>query len=600
MTTAIPSVDRLVDEARRRLTRQLALGTSSVSFGVAVGSALVWFVVQPLLSDAWPEWFRWAVLGFALVAAGAFVARSTVRRAPDRRTAALEVDRRCKLRERVTTAAMMDPELRTSPAGEALLGDVQERIRSVRPAEHFPVKARWTIALAPILGLALIAVVLWWKPSPLRWNDNVETATKGGKAGQKKGEGSKATKPVVPPEKKPEREAGSKEKVDQIAEIEAELKRIDDAHAKVPGEKDEDSKPLEKLADLTKLEEKAIKVAKEKERELKDLADRLGNLDKLNKDDDFKKGPAKELNDALSKGDIDKAEEEIDELKKKLDNEELTKKETEELAKQLDEIQKELGKQEDEVERLNREKEEKKEELDKEKEKAEKEGRDEDAEQLDREIEKLEEPTKEEEEQLKDLQEQLEQAKDSLEKGDQEAAGQAMKRAKGTMQRMKSDVERLDRAKQQASKVKKERQQASADAKSKGDKAQQQPGSEGQSGDQQANGQSGKGKEDGEVKPNKGGKNDGGIGAGQRPIDTTGKTDIEESRIRSLQDLKGKNVFGGLVDGPGFKKATVKEMGQQMQRATQEAPNASDVQTLPREARDSVAEYFKKLGEPKK
>lgn len=69
--------------------------------------------------------------------------------------------------------------------------------------------------------------------------------------------------------------------------------------------------------------------------------------------------------------------------------------------------------------------------------------------------------------------------------------------------------------------------------------------------------------------------------------------------MRSPFDVKGKKVFGGLTKGQAFTKKTDKELGSAIEQAAQEVPTAPDVQRLPRDARDSVKEYFEKLGNTK-
>lgn len=70
----------------------------------------------------------------------------------------------------------------------------------------------------------------------------------------------------------------------------------------------------------------------------------------------------------------------------------------------------------------------------------------------------------------------------------------------------------------------------------------------------------------------------------------------QDERVRSPFDIKGKKTFGGLTKGQAFTKKTDKELGSAIQQAAQEAPGAAEVQRLPRDARDSVKEYFEKLG----
>lgn len=66
--------------------------------------------------------------------------------------------------------------------------------------------------------------------------------------------------------------------------------------------------------------------------------------------------------------------------------------------------------------------------------------------------------------------------------------------------------------------------------------------------------------------------------------------------MRSPFDIRGKKTFGGLTEGRAFTKKTDKELGSAIEQAAQEAPAAAEVQRLPRDARESVKEYFEKLG----
>jgi hypothetical protein len=593
-------VQSAVRVARTRLIRQAFLNRVSVALAIGVAVALVWFFIQPLLLDSAPGWLRWSVLAGSALLALSYTLWQTRKQAPTQQDAALEVDSRLKLRERVVTATVLPTDQRATSAGQAMLADAEAHLRDKNVANDFPVSLRWTAAVAPVLALALIAVVLFWNPAAIDFNTLL--------AGDKKGATTKqngqdvAKKPAAAAEvKKPQEELPKSKNEKLLAEIDADLKRLNEKYDKSDFEKNPE-KALEKTAELTKLEEKTLKFTKEKELELKQLADKLAQLEKLGKKEEFKDGPANELNDALSKGEIDKAEDEIDELKKKVDKDELTKKEKDQLADQLEKMKDELTKQKEEVERLNRDKEEKQDELQKEIDKAKQEGREQDAEELERELEKSPPPQKDTEEQLKDLADQLGKAQQGMEKGDKQEAGEALQKAKQSVQKMKKSVDQLAKGEQQAEKLKRERQESAKSAQGeKGEKGEGQKSAQGEKGEGEKTGQAQAGGEKGdqpgdELTKSKSGPNKGGIGAGQRNINEDAKTGSEEARIRSLQDLKGKSTFGGLTKGDGFTKKSDKELGQSIRKAAQDAPNASDVQTLPRDARDSVAEYFKKLG----
>jgi DNA repair exonuclease SbcCD ATPase subunit len=88
------------------------------------------------------------------------------------------------------------------------------------------------------------------------------------------------------------------------------------------------------LEDQMKLREKEMA---EKARSLKEQLRRLDVSSQ--KDGD---GPAKDLKEALAKGDLNKAKEEIERLNKRLQNHELTEKEQEQLRRQLQDMKEKL------------------------------------------------------------------------------------------------------------------------------------------------------------------------------------------------------------------------------------------------------------------
>lgn len=84
-------------------------------------------------------------------------------------------------------------------------------------------------------------------------------------------------------------------------------------------------------------------------------------------------------------------------------------------------------------------------------------------------------------------------------------------------------------------------------------------------------------------------------GEGERGEEKDDTSWVDEKQ-KGLFDPRGKKVYGGGVRGPAFTKRSTTELGKQIQEAVQEAPSALDAQKLPRDARDSVKEYFENLG----
>ena len=83
---------------------------------------------------------------------------------------------------------------------------------------------------------------------------------------------------------------------------------------------------------------------------------------------------------------------------------------------------------------------------------------------------------------------------------------------------------------------------------------------------------------------------------GRRKENKDAKTASEDERIRGIFGPRGKKTYGGATKGPAFKKATTAELGPAIQQAAQDAPKATDSQRLPRDAKDTVKEYFQNLG----
>src|SRR5262249_46875087 len=78
-------------------------------------------------------------------------------RAPSRLTAALLLDERCDLRERVTTSLLLSPREQPTAAAQALMADVNSRVADADIRSKFPVRIGWPAALAPSLA-ALLAI----------------------------------------------------------------------------------------------------------------------------------------------------------------------------------------------------------------------------------------------------------------------------------------------------------------------------------------------------------------------------------------------------------------------------------------------------------
>ncbi len=159
------TLDRQVSRVRRRLFLGSLLALVAWGWVTALGGAVGWFLAQPYFIADPPVWLRWAVLGGLTGVATLAAVVLAIRRAPSAVNAALTLDDRFALEERVTTSLTLAPDEAASPAGQALLADVEQRLAAVRVSDRFPVALPWKpAALLPLAGLAVALIVLFWNP----------------------------------------------------------------------------------------------------------------------------------------------------------------------------------------------------------------------------------------------------------------------------------------------------------------------------------------------------------------------------------------------------------------------------------------------------
>ncbi len=127
---------------------------------VAVAIPKIWpieFLQQPAATKQW--FWNWVggSLGVAFLSALliAWYRRST------KVDLAIEIDKRFRLRERVSSAILMNDQTRESSAGEALLNDATKRASTLEIAEQFPIRlGKWAFSvLIPALGILALSFV---------------------------------------------------------------------------------------------------------------------------------------------------------------------------------------------------------------------------------------------------------------------------------------------------------------------------------------------------------------------------------------------------------------------------------------------------------
>ena len=549
-------IERSVRSARRRLFAQLLLTRLPVAWSVALAAGLAWVVAEPTLGDV--AAYRWPVLG-ALVAVATVVAVWLARRAtPSVTSAALEVDSRFALGERLTTAVGLSEAERASPAGAAVLADALAKVTPLAVRERFPVRLTWPSAAVPALaGLIALAAVYPMNFLSEAAADDAAVAVKKAEAAADVSPDPRAAVPFTQ-RNKPAELAARDDKSKELQELEEQINELIRKYDTDP-KRETPEKLKEKVTEMTSLEQKVKKFNEEKRDRLEKLEQQLQQLDRLNKDKEFQDGPAKKLNEALQKGDLGKAKEELDQLKKKVKDGKLSEEDKQELAKQFEKMKDQLQRND-----AAKQREEKlKQMLDA----AKKEGREQDAEGLERELKQAKEDGQQSKEAGKELAERLQKAKDALDKGDNDEAAKQLEQAAKSLEATETDLKDLEDAESYLQRLKDDKKAACKKCEGEGDK----PGDKDDT--------TGKGQ-----------------ASGRRPEDKDAKTDSEDQRQKGIFDPRGKKSYGGSTKGPAFKTATAGELGPAIQSAAQEAPAAADSQRLPRDAKQTVKEYFEGLG----
>jgi hypothetical protein len=561
---------RQISRVNRRLFLQIFVNRLFICWTIALGLAAVWFLLQPFLVENAAPWLRWAVAGGLVAGATLVTGLLAALAAPSKVLAALQLDEAFGLRERVTTSMMLTEEQKATPAGQALLDDVQKRVKALDIAGKFPIQLSWVAALVPCSAMILALVALFYEPSTTVAKVDPRDELK--QAPLNRNEINDKFNQL---KKRPrERRVNEPPDSEKFKELEMKLEEI----ANRP--RDTRDQLRQRMAEMQKAEDDI----KERQQQLLDrqrsMKNQLQQLDQQAQKS--KDGPANDLEKALSKGDLGKAQEELDKLTEKMRNNELTDKEKDKLKDQLNDMQNKLQRlaqnkdKEEELQKLAREG-----KIDKE--------------TLDRELDRLKRDS-EKMQDLADLAEQLGQCKDCLEKGNSEGAGEKLKGAADKLKEMKLNDKELDDLQDQLQRV-----QDAKRAANKGDKSGDKDGNGGKDGD--GKGKDGDGKDGKDGRGGKGdgkgdteGDNEGGIGQGRRPQGKEGRYTSFEAKQRLDADWKGKKVFDGFAPGQNFKSKPGPEIAGEVKQAAQEAPEAIEQQRIPKAARDLAKGYFKNLG----
>jgi hypothetical protein len=544
-------IKRQVGRAQRRLVMQQFWRVFGLSFFAtlilaAIGPALprIWVLnVQPQI---W-SWIGGAVgVGMLMAAIWTYVIRRT------RLDAAIEIDRRFGLKERVSSALALGSEELNSDVGQALVSDAIRRVERIDVREQFHVSPTWRVALplAPVIAVAVLLMlpIAAMKQAeatsdqPPEIQKQIKTATQ------------KLQEKVRESQKRAE-ELGLKDN-DVLKEVNKELDKL------VSKENTDRKDALLKINDLAK------EVEKRKQE--------LGGADKMRKEldklKDIAKGPADKMADALKEGDFGKAQEEMKKLTEELKTGKLGKEDQEKLAKQLEQMQEKMQQgMQDQKEARQRLEQQIQQKL--------AEGNVGEAAKMQQQLDKMNENAQQQQQMMQQLADKLGEAAKALkEGGDPRQAAEQLDKLAQDLEKVQRQLEEMENLQELLDQL--------ADAKD----AMNCPNCQG-AGCAQCQGN---GEADKLAKNSKQGKGmNRGRGIGDRPEEETDKS-FYDTRV-GADPKAGQSVRIGDASGPNKAGKTLETIKEEIRSSLAKEPDALEDVTLPRDQRENAKQYFERL-----
>jgi len=544
-----------VRRAHRRLVLQQFLGIIGWSLfaallvaAIGLGVPKIW--ILPVEQKVW----MWSWIGGSLGLGLLVAIVTTVFRRRGVLEAAIEIDRRYGLKERVSSSLALGPQEVETEVGRALVSDAIRKVTEIDVREQFRVRAPWTVVL-PLLPALCVFVLVMFVPDAVK-DKSAQANAAAAKPNVVKKQADKLHQQI---QKK--REELKKEGLTEAEQLMKELEKgIDELRNKNDVDQ---KKALIKINDLAKsLEEKRQQLAGSDE-----IRKQMEQLK------DLQKGPADEIAKAMKEGNFDKAIEELQKLEDKISKGELSDQEKKDLANQLSELQKKLdgAKQayEDAKKQLEQQIKEKM-----------KNGDLAGANDLQKQLDKLNSMAPQMS-QLQKMGQQCSECSQALQDGDSAKAAQKLSQLADNLKQMENQIEQLESLDEMLDQL--------TDAKGEmdnmdGDSQMGQMAQMGQ-GQSQLDGIPGYGLGEGK-------------GKGERPEEKT-DTASYDSQAKSKIG-KGKAVMIGHADGPNIKGQTKEDVKSFIDTTmTEERDPLTDAQ-LPKDQKDHAREYFEKYQDERK
>jgi hypothetical protein len=540
-------IRKQVARARRRLWLELFLSRLvkcwfTTLLVAAVAIAIPKLVAVENLPAQWNAWWLGGSLAAGLVAALAW----TVVRGRSELEAAMEIDRRFELRERVASSLSLPPEMAESDAGRALTADALRAVNRLAIDDRFRIqlgRAAW-LPLGPAL-LALMLVAFVDNKQAQSSVDPHDKLTK-----QELSNSTNELRKRLVQQRKEAAKKGLKDAEDMLLQMDKDIEKI-------AAKKDMDrKKALVKLNDLAnQLAERRQKLGGDNE-----LRKQLAGMKDLNK------GPASKLADAMKNGEWDKAKQELAKLQEQLNLGKMDEATKKALEKQISQMQKKLAEA-----AANRQQ--AIDEMKKQIAQMKRDGKLAEAGEMQQKLDKMLRQQAQMK-QMGNLAKQLAQCQECMKNGDQQGAAQAMQQMMQQLDEMAQqglEGEMLDMAMAQLEMAKDA--MGCKDCQGMGCQACQGMGM--RMGDRPGRGM-------GE-----------GIGFGPRPEERN-KTGMRDSQVKQ-NTRRGAAVIAGEADGPNMRGNVREAIKQEMAAQGSEPADPQVIEQLPKSHRENAKDYFDRL-----
>ncbi|QEG20737.1 hypothetical protein [Mariniblastus fucicola] len=558
-------VNRQVTQARRRLNLYsfmhvlswaLFAGLIVAAIGLLVPK--VWYLSFLETQDHHDAWTAgWLIGGCALslIVAGLL----SIRKFVDTSTAAIEVDKRFGLKERLSSALSIDDGTAETEVGQALLKDADRSAEVIDVRDKFRFERLKDLAL-PLIPIAILFAITFLPNAVFDKEAAASDATV---------EVENVKKAVKEMQKKIEKQRKSLE----AAGLKDALAKLDSLKRKFDGLEPENM-PDKKQA-LVELND----IKKEIEERQKELGGSKDLRESLNKLKDVGNGPAKKVAEAMSKGDMKMAAKAVKELAEKLKSGKMSEAEKKKLANDIKQLAKEFQK-------IQQQHKAKKEQLKKDIKKAMEQGDPNKAAKLQAKLDEMEKQQRQMDK-MKKMAQKMQDCANCMKQGGgkkQQKNGQPQNGKKGEQGQAQQQQDLEDAAKGLED-LAKEMEQMEEELKEMEaledlEKAigEAKGGMNGKESDKPQWSKNAKGK----------GK---GAGEREREEDKTGKY---KSRVKG-QLQKGQTVVTGDADGNNISGRSTSEVREIVRQSMSDKADPLENQVLPKSQRDHAKEYFEKL-----